>query len=505
MSAGVTGAAITAAAPLESDARRSLRNAFTLGASLVLTWSVGIGIKLLLPRYLGPSLFGAYQFADAFTVTLFIVTGFGLETYIRKEVSTRPEHASDFFGGTLALRFALGIPLVGGALLALLHAGKPPVVQHLVLWLGGYQFLLMTNLTLAAILQSVGTVNGLAVLNVASKVLTGVGIIVGFEIGAGVESIGAAFLLAELCRSVGLWVLSRRHTGLNARLHVRSTIAVFVASIPFYLSDIAQTAYAKINVTIMAFLTTNIEVGWYGAASNLAGLSLLLTPLIVWVLDPMTSRAVQRSDAQLRMVVCRAMELILTGAIPVTLLLALGADVIVPLVFGPAFVPATDSLRIIAPVFVLTYMAIVGSSTLVRLERPWPVTWLSAAGLVISPVLSVVLIPRSLAALGPGGAGVGAAAALVITEALITLITVYLVREYVFDRRSLVRLGKMLVVSGVVVALDRALVSLGGVRLLADALVYVGGVIAWRAVDIREIFNFVRGALRRGDTDARVA
>jgi O-antigen/teichoic acid export membrane protein len=499
-------AAVAADASLvHADVRQSIRNAATLGASLVLTWVVGIGIKLVMPRYLGPAVFGGYQFADAFTATLFIITGFGLDTYIRNEVTTRPDHASDFFGGLLALRFVVAVLLVAGATLVLTIAGKPAIVRHLVLWLGLYQFLFLTNTSLAAILQSVATVSGLAVINVASKALTGIGILVGFWLGGGVASVGVAMFVAELCRSAGLGFLARRHVGLRLRLDPRVTGLVFAISFPFYLSDIAQTAYAKLDVSILSFLTNDVEVGWYGAASNLAGLSLLLTPLILWVLAPMMARASARSDKELRELVCRTTEMILAATIPVTLFLALGADVIIPVVFGSAFAPAAQSLRTIAPVFVLTYMAIVGSLTLVRLERAWTVTWLSVGGLLVMPVLSRLLIPRCLAVLGAGGGGVGAATALVTTEALITFATIYAVREYMIDRRSLTRLAKTLAVAVLVVTVDRALAPTGAVRLIVDALVYVGAVVAWGAIDVREISAFLRGALmRQGAPDAQM-
>jgi len=64
---------------------------------LLFTWSIALGIRVILPRHLGPSLFGTLQFADAFASTFFVLVSLGMETYIRKEVAVRPEHASDFY------------------------------------------------------------------------------------------------------------------------------------------------------------------------------------------------------------------------------------------------------------------------------------------------------------------------------------------------------------------------------------------------------------------------
>ena len=481
----------------ESDVVQSVRNAAKLGASLIATWAVALGVRLYLPRHLGPAMFGAFQFADAFSVTLLVVTNLGLETYIRTEVSKRHAHASEFFGGAFVLRLALSAVLVLGGVAALAAAGKPSLVQQLVFVLAVAQVVTIANGTYAAILHSVGHVNGLSVLNVVSKLVWGLGIAAGLALGGGVLSVAVALLGSEVLKAAGLAVLSRRHLGLRYDVRVRETTTVVVASLPFLIASLSQTVLSRIDMTFLSFMVGDVEAGWYGAAANLAGMAMLLSPLIWWVLLPLTSRAGERSDEELTTLLRRAMELVLAAAIPVTLFLALGADVIIETLFGSAFAPAATSLRMLAPMFVLTYANMVSCSVLIRDGRGWVVTRTLLLGLVVSPLLNWLLIPRFSEAFGPGGAGIGAATSLVITEALITGIVTYLVGSQVFDRRSYRMMGKTLVVCAAVAALHVALAPIGALRLIADGLVYVAAVVAWKAVDIRSIVEFIRRALAR--------
>ena len=87
-----------------SDTLAAVTNALKLGSSLVATLAIAVAVKFLMPRYLGPSSFGTLSFADGFTGTFFMALSLGAEAYVRKEVSVRPAHASDFLGGTLVLR-----------------------------------------------------------------------------------------------------------------------------------------------------------------------------------------------------------------------------------------------------------------------------------------------------------------------------------------------------------------------------------------------------------------
>ena len=70
--------------PAQDDALAAVRSAITLGASLIGTWSVALLVRVLLPRWLGPSTFGALNFAESFTASLFILLGLGVETYIQR-------------------------------------------------------------------------------------------------------------------------------------------------------------------------------------------------------------------------------------------------------------------------------------------------------------------------------------------------------------------------------------------------------------------------------------
>lgn len=488
-------AATTHPGDLTTDVAHALRDAFKLGASLLGTWTVAMVVRIILPRYLGPGAFGTFQFADSFTAAAVVVTTLGLDTYIRREIPTRPEHASDFFAATLALRAVVGAVVLCAAYFGVAMAGKSPEVLHLLIVLGGAQLLMVINGTYGAILQSARTVGALSVLNVASKLAWGLGIGVVFALGGGVAGVATAMLISEILRTLALTVVTHRAIGLRWRIHLRASGAVLAASFPFYLTMLAQTVYSRIDVSVMAFLTTDVEVGWYGAASNIAGLSFLLAPLISWVLLPLSSRAAARSDEELTKVAQRSMDWILMVTFPVSLLMGVGADVLVRIAFGHAYAPAATSLRLLAPTFVLTYVGTVSGSLLIRVGRSWALTAISFAGMVLAAALNLVLIPWGHATFGTGGAGAGAAITLVITELATSATMTWLLGRRVFNRESAVRALKCVVICIAVVAAHRATHQLHSWRLLTDGLLYITLVVAWRAADVRAPIEAIRAWL----------
>ena len=472
-------------------------NAMKLGASLVFTWAIGIGVRLALPRFLGPSALGTLSFADAFTATFFVALNLGVDVYVRKQVSVRTAHASDFLGGVVALRVVLtGVLLLAmSAEMQITH--RPPEVCRLVFIFALAQFFVTMNATLSALLHAKGNVDGMSVLSVASKIAWGIGMLASMSLGIGLWAFAAVLLVTEAVESAFLLALAARHLGLILRFDLRATRSMIVASLPYYLTIFAATVYGKLDVTLLDLLGNSREVGWYSASSTIASLTLLVAPLIGWVLMPAFARAAARSHEELYDLVRSSTRIIMTMAIPVSLLISLGADVWVRFLFGAAFLPAAAAVRILASTFVMTYLGIVYAMTLTMLERAWALTAVSGCGLAVNVALNLVLIVPSMKAFGDGGGGAGCALAVLGTELTVTAAMVALVGRNAFDRKTLVLIGKSIAACGAAIIVDRLGASLGWRRLVFDAVVYVGLVIVTGALQPRELVEAVTLAVRR--------
>ncbi len=477
----------------------AIKNAFTLGGALMATGIIALAMRVfVLPRALGPEQFGTLSWADAFTTTLFVVLGLGMEQYIRKEVAVRPELASEFYGGSFLVRVVLTVGLLAtiGGVLHFKHA--PADVALTVFLYALTQFAVTANGTLGAMLQAVGRVQGTSTLSIVTKVVWAGGVLWTIAADTGhLWGYGASYLASEAIEVVALTWLARKHLGLAFRVDMPATRRMLMSSLPYYVAAIATIGYGKLDVTLLEFAAGSKEVGLYGAASQLANLTLLITPIIGWVLTPMLARAVHRSRDELYEHVCRSMELILTIAIPASLLINLGAEVWIHVAFGEAYAAAATTLRVQSTMFVLTYVAIIYAMTLVMLERAWTLTWISVAGLVVNVILNLLFVRHSVALLGEGGGGTGCATAMLGTEIFVSACMAVAIGRGAFDRRGMSTVARSLAVYGVVVGAHVLMKPIGPARLAVDGVLYVGLAILVGALRPREMLSTVREALRR--------
>jgi O-antigen/teichoic acid export membrane protein len=459
-----------AAARLTPETRTAFRNASKLGVSLLATWGVATVVRLYLPRHLGPAEFGLYNFAESFAMTCFAFLSLGVEGYSLRELVDRPRHASDYFGGLVLLRTLLGALLVAVAY-ALLSETGPAGSASLVAVFGAGYLLFSTVNTLASFLQANATVDRLAVANVVAKVLWGVLMVAGIASGAPLSTLALVLAVSEGAKAVILYRESHRQLGLLFRVDWRATLRVLWAALPYFATAVALYLN-RTDVAVLGFMAGNEEVGWYGAAGNFSLLVFLLYPLMPSVLLPTLRRVHARSEEELWRMLQLVTEGILVVCVPLALVVGLGAELWVRIVFGAEFANAAPSLRVLALQALFTYMASLSSLAMIVIGRRWTVTTISLFGVAAGPLVAFFMIPVLGRLVGPGGAGAGAALGAIATEAVVLGAQGFVLGARAFGRRSFSLIARCAGLGAAIVALHVLLAPLGPLRLLVDAAAY---------------------------------
>jgi O-antigen/teichoic acid export membrane protein len=476
------------------ETRLAIINSIKLSLSLVGTLVVAFAVRFMIPRYVGPAAFGQLNFADAFAMSFFVFTTFGIDSYIRKEVSIRLEHANEFFAGFFLLRLATAFLICGMMAVGLYWMGKGELEWRLAFIFAAGQVAFVHNFTVTSLLHAASEVNELAWMNVISKILWGGGIYVGLVLGWPLEMIAVCFLVSEGVKAIYLSQVAQRKLRLRWKVDMRATWAAVAASFPYFLNYMCHRTYEKLNVSMLSGMTNDNEVGWYSAATNIATISLLFLPILQAVVVPMAARTAAKSTEAMNEIMRGAVRLVVVSGTLISLILMLHAQVMVDHAFGAGFGPSALSLQMLAPMFPLTYLAVLGAMHLIQLDRIWTMIKVSLAALVINPLLNGPLILLGYK-MGQGWAGGMSALASICTEGANAAITFYILGNAAVDKRFWVVLAKTLLICGLVTGLHYATEPLGVWRIGLEVAAY--GILAMvtGALPMADIQRLIRDAV----------
>lgn len=395
-------------------ARRAAVGSAQLGSSLLISWMLGLVGRLFVPNLLGRDRFGELALYESVAAIVMSVVGFGLGSYIQKEVSVRPEHAADFATPLGRLRLGGGLVLSLGvaAVFWAIRDGDAAVVAllfclaYLALALGG------TNQSFLSAIQRLGTAS---TAGVVAKVLWFLVLIVGLSIEPLLVIVPSALLLSETVRTVWLGRSLRRYFEPDRHAPMGNALRVIKESSPYYVNTL--------NVVFMSFSVPVIlsigagkgATGLFSAAAVIQGIPMLFAPVMLSVLTPVLSKLRNVDEA---LMWARVRTLLDHVMVP---LAALGvavfglSELMVGLLLRKAeYEPAVAAFSWMGLAIPATYMAVMLACAFVCDNRGWQNTRINATTMVMV-VAGVVAVTTVLEG-APGTVAAGAAAVLTVGE-----------------------------------------------------------------------------------------
>lgn len=264
----------------------------------------------------------------------------------------------------------------------------------------------------------------------------------------------AALALNYVINFVGLgkYEISRPTKEINVKRHLKPIIIMLA-------TGIAVELYTLMDTTMLGIMCPEEIVAYYTYPMQLVRIVIVVVTAIGGVLLPRLSYYFQQNMLEEgRTAVNDVFYIMLLLLLPCGIGLFMVADTLIPVLFGTAYMPAVATLRIASLLTIaLGFSNLFGTQILVAFGGEKKLFLATVAGAASNIAMNAVLIPMY--------AQNGAAAASVISEGLVTIITYVYARKYIKIqyRKGLVR---PLFVSGIAM-----LAVLAGVKYLVQSSV----------------------------------
>jgi O-antigen/teichoic acid export membrane protein len=167
------------------------------------------------------------------------------------------------------------------------------------------------------------------------------------------------------------------------------------ASLPFAANTVLSIAYNRLDIVLVAVLTTAAQVAAYAPASRLQDATYLLpTAVSVVALSQLSRMDPKRDAAHAAAFVRQLWRYALLAAIPATLALIWAMPWIVSTLLSTDYESAVPAARILAPSMVIASIGSPILALLIAAGRGWATTRAFVVAFVVSVALHAILDPR---------------------------------------------------------------------------------------------------------------
>ncbi len=370
---------------------------------------IDFAFAFVMLRILGPEEAGVYQYAVVIFVWFDILTNFGLNTFLVREVARNRDRAAYYLLNTSLMRLILiliGVPLLVGFILSRQNFISPPLNPEALVALGLlYMGLLPSSLStgLTALFYAFEKAEypaAVATITTINKAIFGlIALLLGYGIvGLAMVSIFLNFITL-LILLYGARTLINFARGDSASRPYQPNLGLMGSmarqSWPLMLNHFLATIFFQIDVVILEAWHGSRVVGQYGVAYKWLMAINVIPSFFTQALLPIMSRQASADPAAFRRTYMLAIKLLVCIALPLAVLFTFTATALTAVLGGAEYLPeGAIALQIMIWSIPVGWMNSLTQYVLIALDLQRRITGAFIIAVTFNIVTNLVLIPR---------------------------------------------------------------------------------------------------------------
>jgi len=409
-----------------SQARRIARNTSFLTIGQIVSYAESFVYVIFVARYLGPPGLGILNFGAALIAVFNILSNFGLQAIVTREVARDTSKASKYAANIIPMELLFCVLTIGLIVAFVNVAGYSPQTLDVVYILSIGMIVSSLSSIFLAIFQAFERLEFQAAVSVITSVVQLCAALTAIQLHLNVVAFALVSILTSGVALVYVYVTCVRRFFVP-RLEVDFTFwkSTLTEAWPMAAMAVTIMIYFRIDVVLISLIQGTTPVGYYSIAYNLSEASTVVPVVLIASLFPVLSRLHQDSRTSFQDMCAHAIRYLLYLALPMAFFVTLWARPIVPLLYGARFDPSVLALQILIWAAAIMYITMVIGNAYVAANLQRLNMKLTFVGLAVNIVLNLVLIPRYTY--------YGASFATVVTEASGLVLDVIILGRYGFS------------------------------------------------------------------------
>lgn len=333
------------------------KNSFYLIGGQVVSKTLTFFFYMIIARHLGDTELGKYSFIVSLIGICIVVSNFGLDNLIVRDISQNRKSASTYLSSAIVIKSALALLLIVFLLLTMPVAGK---AQDVVWGVYLFSVVLFTEGIATAIEAVFNAFEQLKYVAIIDIIINLAKLIAGLFVSLYhlqlLQLLLCLCVLSILRALISFAILKKKLISRPIRFDFLLLKRLPRLGYSFALMGIISVVYFRIDSIMLSLMKTDSEVGWYAAAFNLLSVLMFISYGFSRAVFPLLSRYYNKSRASFLQVGEKSLNYLLVLGLPIALGIYMLAERIILMIYGHEFINSVAALKILIWTVPLIYV-----------------------------------------------------------------------------------------------------------------------------------------------------
>lgn len=397
---------------------RTVQNAGWLIGCRVVQMMINFVVGILTARYLGPANYGLINYANAYIAFFTAFCTLGINSVLVKEFVDKPENAGTTIGTTLVLRGASSLlsALTIILIVSFVDADEPTTIAVVALSSIGVVFHIFEtfNFWFQSRLKSKIT----AIATLTAYIITAIYKIILLILGKSVLWFAVAASVDYIFIAIFLFIAYKKECGLPLKCSLKYGKKLLRKSHHFILSGLMVAVYGYTDKLMLKQMLGESEVGYYSTATSLCTVWCFVLVAIIDSVHPSIMEANNKNEELFKIRNRQLYAIVFYVSIFVSLVFQLFSPLIIKILYGQAYMPSVNPLRIITWYTAFSYLGAARDAWIVCKDKQKYLKYIYGLAAVSNVLLNLIFIP----VLGASGAAIASLIAQILTSIVLPLL-----------------------------------------------------------------------------------
>ena len=379
---------------MENLKSRIISNASWIIACKIAQAILSIVISMLTARYLGPSNFGLINYAASLVTFCTPIMQLGLTNVMVQELTESPKEEGGVIGTATFLSALSSLFCIVGITVFAFFANPNDSVTVLVCALYSVMLLFQAFEIIqywfqAKLLSKYSSIASL----LAYLVVSGYKVFL-LVTGKGVVWFAVSYSIDYLLITTILYFIYSKKGG--ARLYLSKTLAkkMFNKGKHYIVAGLMVNIFAQSDKLMIKHMLGDDYTGFYSAATTMATMTSFIFVAIIDTMRPIIFEAKMRESPSYALNIKRLYCMIIYLSIIQSLLMTIFSDVIVKIMYGVDYMPASSALKIVVWYTTFSYLGAVRNIWMLSEQKQKYLWIINTSGAAANIILNFLLIPN---------------------------------------------------------------------------------------------------------------